>query len=201
MGEGLEETAPADAPAPRGTAASGGPAHDVTGRTLDGEAIEIGLVGAPTNTLLAFLSGTCYTCEPFWQALAEGVQVPGGARVVAVVQDGDSLSRLQRLAGPDLLVVASDQAWRDYQVPGSPHFVYVDGPSGRVAGEGTAATWEQISDLVAHANSSDRTTSIDLLPPGRDNPERVDRELMAAGIGPGHPSLYPDAAPETSPVK
>src|SRR5581483_7586832 len=87
MGEGLDEpvgrdAAIADPTRATGAANTSGPAHDLTGRTLDGEAIQIGLVGAPTNTLLAFLSGTCYTCEPFWQTLSEGVEVPGGARVV-----------------------------------------------------------------------------------------------------------------------
>ena len=28
---------------------------------------------------------------------------------------------------------------------------------------------------------------------GRDRADRIDRELAAAGILPGHPSLYPDA--------
>jgi hypothetical protein len=199
MGEGLDEPGGhAPRPAVRtvaGDGSTGGPAHDLTGQTLDGETVEIGLVGAATNTLLAFLSGTCYTCEPFWQALSDGVLVPGDARVIAVVQDGDSQPRLRKLAGTELLVVASDRAWVDYEVPGSPHFVYVDGPSGRVVGEGTASTWEQIRELVEQATSGAGTASIDLLPPGRDNAERIDLELLAAGIGPGDPSLYPTTEP------
>jgi hypothetical protein len=205
LGEGLDEPTghTASRPAIRtaaGDGSTGGPAHDLSGQTLDGEAVEIGLVGGTRNTLLAFLSGTCYTCEPFWQALAAGVDVPDGARVIAVVQDGDSRPRLRKLAGADLLVVASDQAWLDYEVPGSPHFVYVDGPAGRVVGEGTASTWEQIRDLVEHATGGGATPT-DELPPGRDNAERIDLELLSAGIGPGHPSLYPGtepARPETS---
>jgi hypothetical protein len=206
LGEGLDEPTGNAAPRPAirttpGDGAAGGPAHDLSGQTLDGEAVEIGLVGGTRNTLLAFLSGTCYTCEPFWQALAAGVDAPDDARVIAVVQDGDSRPRLRKLAGADLLVIASDQAWLDYEVPGSPHFVYVDGPAGRVVGEGTASTWEQIRDLLEHATSSASAPSSAELPPGRDNAERIDLELLAAGIGPGHPSLYPDtdpARPETS---
>jgi hypothetical protein len=206
LGEGLDETDGHTTSRPvvrtaAGDGSTGGPAHDLSGQTLDGEVVEIGLVGARRNTLLAFLSGTCYTCEPFWQALAAGVEVPDDARVIAVVQDGDNRSRLRKLAGADLLVVASDQAWLDYEVPGSPHFVYVDGQAGRVVGEGTASTWDQIHDLIEHATEGGNGTPSDELPPGRDNAERIDLELLAAGIGPGHPSLYPgseQARPETS---
>jgi hypothetical protein len=195
MGEGIEDPPPVARPHRPGAGdhgPTGGPAHDLSGQTLDGETVELGLVGAPANTLLAFLSGTCYTCEPFWQALSAGVTVPDAARVIAVVQDGDSRQRLRKLAGPDLLVVVSDTAWTDYEVPGSPHFVYVDGPGGRVVGEGTASTWPQVRDLLEQATGPAGRPASDLMPEGRDNPERIDRELLAAGIGPGHASLYPD---------
>jgi hypothetical protein len=200
MGEGLDEPAPVARPrlAHPSDGSTGGPAHDLSGRTLDGEAVELGVVGAQTHTLLAFLSATCYTCEPFWQALSAGVDAPGNTRVVAVVQDGDNAGRLRKLAGPDLLVVASDAAWSDYDVPGSPHFVYVDGPAGRIVGEGTAASWPQVHDLLEQATSPVTATPTDRLPDGRDNAERIDRELLVAGIGPGHASLYPDRDPDAS---
>jgi hypothetical protein len=200
MGEGLDDTAaPQAQPGRLGTVSSdggatGGPAHDLSGQTLDGETVEIGLAGAAGNTLLAFLSASCYTCEPFWSALSAAVEVPGGARVIAVVQNADNQQKLRRLAGPDLLVVRSDSAWSDYDVPGSPHFAYVDGPAGRVVGEGTASTWPQVRDLLEQATGAAPTSpSIVPLPDGRDNAERIDLELLAAGIGPGHPSLYPDS--------
>jgi hypothetical protein len=198
MGEGIEDAPPADRaqrPGARDDGPTGGPAHDLSGQTLDGETVELGLVGAAGNTLLAFLSGTCYTCEPFWQALSAGVTLPEAGRVVAVVQDGDSRQRLRKLAGPDLLVVVSDVAWTDYEVPGSPHFVYVDGPAGRVVGEGTASTWPQVRDLLEQATGPAAGQPVDVMPEGRDNPDRIDRELLAAGIGPGHTSLYPDLGP------
>jgi hypothetical protein len=215
MGEGVEadRSQRPRAAAPRGDndGPTGGPGYDLHGQTLDDEAIEIGLVGAPADTLLAFLSATCYTCEPFWAALASGVDVGNNARVIAVVQDGDSRARLRKLAGSELLVVASDAAWTDYDVPGSPHFVYVDGPSGQVIGEGTASTWEQVRDLLeqatdarpstTQANASDRDPA-HRDPAHRDNAGRIDLELLTAGIGPGHPSLYPDlepSRPDTSP--
>jgi hypothetical protein len=199
MGAGLEtEPVARSQRAPRyagNEGPTGGPAHDLRGRTLDNESIELGLVGAATDTLLAFLSATCYTCEPFWDALSTGVEIPNGARVIAVVQDADSMTKLHKLAGPDLLVVMSDPAWVDYDVPGSPHFVYVDGPSGHVVGEGTAATWPQVRDLLEQAVGRAAPHSpvpIDIEPGGRDNAGRIDLELLAAGIGPGHASLYPE---------
>jgi hypothetical protein len=188
MGEGLDEPRPRTR---QPNAATGGPAANLAGLTLDGEAVEIALAGRSQDTLLAFLSSTCLTCEPFWQSLVAGVQAPGGADVIAVVQAGDSVPRLRRLAGDELLVIASDGAWTDYDVPGSPHFVYVDGPSGRVVGEGTANSWPQVRDLLEHAGQS-------AVPDGRDNPDRIDRELAAAGIGPGHPSLYLAGEPSQS---
>jgi hypothetical protein len=203
LGAGQGDDAPAGrAVTPRRAATSdavGGSGHDVHGETLDGESVAIGVSGATHHTLLAFLSAGCYTCQPFWSALSGGAQAGADTRVIVVVQGGDNLARLPGLAGPDLLVVVSDAAWSDYQVPGSPHFVLIDGPSGTVTGEGTASTWPQVLDLLEHAHGSAPSPSagrprIELS--GRDNVHRIDLELANAGIGPGHPSLYSGA--ETS---
>jgi hypothetical protein len=178
---------------PRGEGAVGVTVHSLRGVSLGDELVEIGLVGAQDDTVLAFLSSTCYTCEPFWHELAAGAVAPGGARIIVVVQDGDSLPRLRKLAGPALVVIRSDHAWSDFAVPGSPHFVYVDAATGRVAGEGTASSWNQICDLLGQATQvAGQSTASGA--DHRDNAERIDTELLAAGIGPGHASLYPDAA-------
>jgi hypothetical protein len=177
--------------APRADGVTGGAAPNLRGLSLADESVEIGLVGAPDNTLLAFLSSTCYTCEPFW------------AELIAVVQAGDALTRLRKLAGATLLVIRSDDAWSDYQVPGSPHFVYVDAATGRIAGEGTASTWRQICELFTQATQASpdpRLQSTAGGSDGRDNAARIDAELLAAGIGAGHPSLYPDAVGSTEPA-
>jgi hypothetical protein len=194
--------APGDEQRGRGTlttrAAVGGTGergHDLNGETLSGESVAIGIAGATSDTLLAFLSAGCYTCQPFWSALSGNAEIPNNARVIAVVQEGDNAAKLRTLAGPDLLVVISDRAWTDYQVPGSPHFIYLDGPSGAIVGEGTASSWPQVRDLLEHASSNRAATrqpegsTIELS--GHDNAERIDLELLHAGIGPGHPSLYP----------
>jgi hypothetical protein len=166
-------------------------AHDVSGHRLDGSAAAVGVVGASHDSVLAFLSTGCITCVPFWDALRAGVPPVGDARVIVIVQDEDSTSRLRELAGPDLDVIVSSRAWLDYGVPGSPHVVQVHGPTGRVVGEGTGQSWEQVIDLLSHGNDN-RSRSAGS--PGRDvvdrdNAGRIDGELAAAGIGPGHPSL------------
>jgi hypothetical protein len=166
-------------------------AHDISGSRLDGSGAAIGVVGAGHDTVLAFLSSGCSTCRPFWDALRTGVTVDG-ARVVVVVQDEDSPARLRELAGPDLDVVASSQAWAAYGVPGSPHVVEVHGPTGRVVGEGTGHTWEQVVDLLRDGRETRTRAGSPPSLPDRDNAARVDGELAAAGVGPGHPSLYAD---------
>jgi hypothetical protein len=159
------------------------PAYDVSGATPDGDAVALGLVGAPEPTLLAFLSSGCATCASFWSALAADA-VPGGARVVIVAKDAaeESPSRLRELAPASVPVVLSTQAWEDYAVPASPYFVLVDGPAGRVVGEGSATTWPQVADLIRQADDDAGS--------GGTREARDDADLLAAGIGPGHPSLY-----------
>jgi hypothetical protein len=175
-----------------------GAANDVVGLDLLGAATSVAVAGARHDTLLAFLSTGCSTCQPFWSALRSGADLPGDTRVVVVVQDEESESRLRDLAGADLEVVASNEAWQAYQVPGSPHFVYVDGPAGRVTGEGTGPDWPSVRALLlqAHADRAARgatgSTTADV--EWRDNPTRIDSELAQAGIAPGHPSL--DAPPD-----
>lgn len=167
-------------------------AFDVSGVTLARESIGVAVSGVSHDTLLAFLSSGCLTCKGFWDSLGSGrTDVPGGARLVVVTKDPshESLSKLRALASDHLTVVMSSEAWEEYQVPMSPYFVYVSGPQGAIAGEGTAQTWDQVLSLVRDA----------LLDAGEGPrgggraPERFDRadtELAAAGITPDHRSLY-----------
>lgn len=209
LGAGLEEGGPGrrrspdDAPAP--TARTGRPAIDVSGTTLDGGATALRVVGAQHDTLLLFLSSGCLTCRSFWDAMREsgGLGLPSRIRVVAVTKDLDeespsALDELVPRRGADH--VMSNQAWLDYSVPGSPYAVLVGGTEGRVIGEGTGGTWEQVANLLAQATG-------DLVYVGEDAPrtrkanrdmqvERdTDAELLNAGIRPGDPSLYPPAEP------
>jgi hypothetical protein len=72
----------------------------------------------------------------------------------------------------------------------SPYFVLVEG-DGTVAGEGAAMNWAQLSKLVNEATADRRMRS-----GFRARNARVDRELSAAGIEPGHPSLHRDVDDE-----
>ncbi len=90
----------------------------------------------------------------------------------------------------------STEAWVDYQVPGSPFFVLVDGATGRKVGQGVASHVGQLAELVRRAEH-DRGH----VPTGRGRGEgtlggpareaAADDVLRAAGIHPGDPSLYP----------
>jgi len=183
---------PAVTPSPRVAEAV-----DVGGETLAGEPVKIALAGARRRTLLAFLSSGCLTCDGFWEALGHGATapLPGDARVVVVVKDAaeESPSRLQELVPDDVLVVMSSEAWERYRVAGSPYFILVE-PDGQIAGEGSASSWDQLVSLIRDA-VGDAALAAGL--PGTHAPEdgrarlaRADAELEAAGIGPGHPSLY-----------
>jgi hypothetical protein len=178
-------------------------AHDVEGELLDGSVAAVGVVGAEHDTLLAFLSSSCATCAPFWSALADPLlDVPTGVRLVVVVEDLDDPTDLAATLPADRLVVRSSAAWADYAVPGAPHFVHVDGRAGRVVGEGTGSSWQQIRSLLMQATRGRALAPTRLAgdyDSTEDNPTRVDRELLVAGIGPGHPSLFTPLDDTTSP--
>ena len=164
--------------------------RSLTGTTLDDEAVGLSLVG-PTDTLLAFLSSGCSTCQTIWTSLQDGRAVaPGDARVVLVAQGlpDESESALRERAPADLPLVLSSEAWAEFSVPGSPYFVYVDGATGRTVGEGSAASWEQVVDLLgsARADAGTRRVAGD----GTHRRQRDDDALAAAGIRPGDPSLW-----------
>lgn len=186
LGAGLDPDAAPGAtsavPAPvRRTASTG---FDVSGTTPGDEAVRIGVVGARQSTLLAFLSSGCQTCGGFWETFAatDRLAVPGGARLVIVTKgpEAESESRIRELAPPAVPVVMSTEAWLEYKVPATPYFVYVDGPGGRILGEGSAQTWDQVKSLWSQA-----------LADAAGGEARADRELLRAGIRPGHRSLYP----------
>jgi hypothetical protein len=172
------------------------PGHDVGGVTPGGDAVAIAVSGARHRTLVAFLSSGCLTCAAFWEAFAAD-RLPGldDVRLVIVTKDDteESPSRIRALAPAAHPVVMSNDAWSDYLVPGSPYFVLVDGPSNRVVGEGSASSWDQLSNLMTQAIADDATPSRSRSRRARSTAARDARDeadLAAAGIGPGHPSLY-----------
>jgi hypothetical protein len=149
-------------------------------------------------TFLAFLSGGCSTCEEFWRGLSpSAVGLPTGTRVVIVTQ-GPELEQPALVAGlapGGVEVVLSTQAWIDYEVPGAPYFALVDGRAGRRVGEGLASTLPQVAGLIRRVADdiglpAVRTGAVHLDGPERE--EDNDRALLASGIRPGDPSLYPN---------
>ncbi|KRE56097.1 hypothetical protein [Phycicoccus sp. Soil748] len=183
-------------------------AHDIVGTDLERAERSVTLTTPGSRTLLAFLTSGCSVCQTFWEEFQQGVDVPGDGRlqVVAKGLEEESVPSLRSLAG-DVPVVQSSAAWVDYDIPGSPYFVYVE--DGRVTGEGSATTWPQVRDLMAQgvSDSEDARAAAGRTGPGqlvgealgrgeRDSVPRMDDELLAAGIRPGDPSLYtsPDLA-------
>jgi len=189
-------------PDPRGDSR---PASDIVGVTPSGDAANIAVLGARHSTLLAFLTSGCSTCSEFWSAFADPrLKVPGDARLVVVTkgEDGESPSRLRKFVPNGVPVVMSSDAWEAYDVPVAPYFVYVDGPTEQVVGEGAASTWPHLAGMMdqalADAGIADRKNA-DREEGGRRGrefdsrarAERIDRDLLGAGIEPGHSSLYP----------
>ena len=145
----LRTPRPTDAP-------SGRPAADVAGATPAGGSLGVAVCGVEHDTVLLFLSSDCATCQRFWTVLATGAPerpvLPDGVRLVVVTHGPDHESPAAIAAhDAEVPVVMSDRAWTDYEVPGSPYAVHVDGPSGRVRGEGTGGDWGQVAQLLARA--------------------------------------------------
>ncbi len=181
-GSGTSTTRPVDL---RASEAGFVTAVDLAGSGLRDDALHVPVVGVAHRTLIAFLSSGCLTCQTFWEAFADvrGLGLPDDVRLVVVTKDGaeESTSVLRRLAPAGVPVVMSSAGWADYQVPGSPYFVLVDGTEGRVRGEGTGAHWDQVKNLLRQADDDASDSSREV---------RIDRELLAHGIAPGDPSLY-----------
>lgn len=209
VGEGAAPRATADfrvqpgIPSP-GAAGPATTAHDISGTTPGDETVVVAITGVQQQTLLAFLSTGCLSCQEFWRAFARADELglDEQTRVVIVTKSADEVSEsaIAELAPDGVTLVMSSAAWDDYQVPGSPYFVHVDGPSGVVIGEGAATSWSQVASLIGQADRDRRAHRRSrkhspgrLHPADRDRADLVDRELLAAGIAPGDPSLYPTA--------
>ncbi len=164
---------------PRREAAMIAPA--LTGTTPAGDAVSLAFEGAASApTLLAFLTSGCTTCAGFWGTLGQH-RLPPGVQTVIVAHgpEREQPARLRKLAPRGVPVVMSSSAWHDFQVPGAPYFVLVDGS---IRGEGVATSWSAVSSLVSDAIEDERVAT---------ERRSVDETLRAAGIGPDHPSLYP----------
>jgi hypothetical protein len=175
------------------------PAQDVAGVSVTGEAMVLAVREAQHDTVLVFLSSQCATCQSFWQQLGRpGLALPDRTRLVIVTKSAteESPSAIAAQLAPHLDVVMSSQAWADYRVPGSPYVVAVDGARGRVVGEGTGMSWDQVVKMLVESTGDIGFLQDVSARRGKPEPDtareiRVDRELMASGILPGDRRLYP----------
>jgi hypothetical protein len=173
----------------------------VVGVTPSGDALAVAPATSGGLTLLAFLTTGCATCAGFWEAFRQPdhLGLPAATRLVVVTKgpEREIPGEVASLAVPGLRVVMSSDAWTDYEVPGSPFFVLIDGGTGRRIGEGVANRMSQVAELVRRAEVDARAFALDTRPGrdvGLDGPQREsanDAELLAAGVLPGDPSLYP----------
>ncbi len=184
-------------------------AFDVTGQVPGGGQRKVSVVGVDHPTLLAFLSSGCLTCAEYWERFddPDSLDLPGvGTRLVIVTKGPEQESEAEVIeqAPDDIPTIMSTTAWNQYAVPGSPYFILVDGPSGDVLGEGSGTTWHQVQKLL-HSALADSGLALDqsggatARADGRAREGRADAELMAAGILPGDPRLYPSSAPQDEP--
>ena len=154
----------------------------VSGETLDGEILALSLLGQ--DTMVAFLSSGCSTCQEFWTAFRDDPPLPPGARLVVVTRgpDEESPSALAERRPSAVPVLMSDETWEAFGVPGSPYFAYVDA-TGQLVGEGSGASWQQVLDLM-------RQSRADAIARRTKGPDRDDAVLKEAGIDDRHPSLW-----------
>jgi hypothetical protein len=177
--------------------------RDLAGVGVDDDALTIRVTGVEHRTLVAFLSGTCLTCQRFWDAFRkpQKLGLPADVRPVIVTKgpDQESPAAIARVAPSKVPVVMTSEAWAAYDVPGSPYFVLVDGRTGQVQGEGTGIDWPQVKGLLTQvtddASYAEELEARRISKPRADDERerRVDTELLAAGIAPGDPSLYAGA--------
>ncbi len=173
----------------------------IAGVTPGGDALALAPATSGGVTLLAFLSTGCSSCAGFWESFRDpgSLGLPVGTRLVVVTKGAEREipTEVAALAPQGLTVVLSSPAWTDYEVPGSPFFVLVDGASGRRIGEGVANHFRQVAELVRRAEvdaggfTTGAPTSRETGIAGPAHESANDAELRAAGVLPGDPSLYP----------
>ena len=140
---------------PPGAGPALGAAPAVAGVTPTGDARAVAVDNSDDLTLLGFLSSGCTGCAAFWAALQEPgrLELPDRTRVVIVTKgpDREVPAEVRVRTTGRVPVVMSTDAWVDYQVPGSPFFVLVDGATGRKVGQGVANQVGQLAELVRRA--------------------------------------------------
>jgi hypothetical protein len=182
----LESGRPAPPAVPAVPAVPARASVDLAGHTPAGDSVKLAFRPGSPRTLLAFLSSGCAACEPLWAGLHDGSPAPSGTRLVIVTKgaERESPSRLAALAPLTQEIVMSTPAWEDFAVPVTPHFVLLD--DGKIAGRGSAGSWQQILTLLQDAAADSEPARV-----SSARAARAEAALAAAGVIEGHPSLYP----------
>lgn len=128
----------------------------LVGQRIDGSGVEVPLWSKDDrDTVLAFLSTGCVSCETFWNTFGgtRDLGFESDTRVIIVAKDleEESRGRLRRWAPAHHELVLSSRAWRDYRIPQSPYFIYIRGADARLVGEGSAGTWSQVLKMMGEA--------------------------------------------------
>lgn len=174
---------------PRSTGFEKAPASTLTGVDLAGSTLSVSLEHGRGNTLLAFLSSGCLSCQTFWDEFRGEFDLPTPDTRTVIVTKGpesESASKVRDLAPARIPLLMSDDMWDTFRVPMTPYFLLVDG-SGMVVGEGAASSWSHLLGLLRRS-AADSADPIHLDTEGRL--QFTDTQLRNAGIQPGDPSLY-----------
>ena len=191
LGAGESDLEEFGAPVYRRSSRAPGTPDAITGETPDGGSLSIPLHAGRGLVLLAFLSSGCTTCRPFWRAFGGDFDLPRHDVRPVIVTKGaaeESASKISELAPDAVPTVMSSEAWDAMKIPVSPYFVLVDASVGAIVGEGAAASWPHVNDLLTQALADAGMASV-TKGDTRSRARRVDIELSNAGIGPGDPSL------------
>ncbi len=151
--------------------------------------------GSPV-TLLAFLTSGCTSCAPLWAGLHEARDLGlagaagGGHHPRRHAREPHAPGAPRALRRPRWSWPSA--AWADYAVPARPTSSSPTGRAGssaaarRSAGPSSRRWWPtraptRAARPIRRARTAERA-------------ERAEGALASAGIGPGHPSLYPGAS-------
>ena len=163
----------------------------ISGPTPLGDVASVALTGSRGYVLVAFMSSGCKTCQTFWKAFRNGMDMPrADIRPVLVTKgvEEESPSDIRKLAPLELTTIMSNDVWDAFRVPGTPYFQLIDARTGTVIGEGSAGSWPRLVEMLERSLGDAGMSEIRLSTKQRY--QDTNQALGDAGIEPGDPSLY-----------
>lgn len=172
---------------PRTSGLGRAPSDDITGVDPGGASVTVSVKSRSGETLLAFLSTGCASCQVFWEEFASRSDLPARPIILTKGPASESPAKVAQLAPSQIRVVMSDDAWDAYRVPLTPYFMLID-EHGNIIGEGSATSMDRLLGLF-------RESALDTSPERMNTRSRerfTDESLSRSGVEPGDPSLYRD---------